>query len=226
MFQPPDGATIDIEHLYRRSDDVDEPFDELAAIHAAGRTPLLTIEPWDGPGYLFDWLPRLGRLDGEVYLRYGHEMNGNWYPWAGDPSAFVEAWRDLAAHLTPNVKTVWCPNITYDTQSPRIKAYWPGRSFVDVIGLDGYDWNGQRWTQVFAPTLNELDHINTTLPRWICETASPAGPQQADWVADMLRAARRRRDIAAIVWFNADKERDWRLTPDALAGFTGGQYRR
>lgn len=27
-----------------------------------------------------------------VYLRFGHEANGDWYPWSNDPPNFIQAW--------------------------------------------------------------------------------------------------------------------------------------
>ena len=54
-----------------------------------------------------------------VFLRWGAEMNGNWYPWSGvasgnDPSKYVAAYRRIhdvfAAAGVTNARWVWAPN--------------------------------------------------------------------------------------------------------------------
>lgn len=49
-----------------------------------------------------------------VMLRFGHEMNGNWYPWGQQPTAYVRAYVALAQRVrkrTRNTFFVWAPNI-------------------------------------------------------------------------------------------------------------------
>ena len=46
-------------------------------------------------------------------IRYGHEMNGNWYVWGQQPAAFVASHRLVANILrnsTCGVAMVWAPN--------------------------------------------------------------------------------------------------------------------
>jgi Glycosyl hydrolase family 26 len=81
-----------------------------------------------------------------VYLRYAHEMNGNWFKWSvpkAQAPAFRQSFRlfattmrrELAGH---NVKIVWAPNFGSWTYSPELA--WPGPDVVDVVGLSIYEW--------------------------------------------------------------------------------------
>jgi hypothetical protein len=48
-----------------------------------------------------------------VYVRFAHEMNGSWYPWGQQPTAYVAAFRTVATavhRLAPNSAMVWSPN--------------------------------------------------------------------------------------------------------------------
>src|SRR4029078_9305705 len=86
-----------IEHVFRRSDQL-VGLGELDAIRKRGRTPLLTVEPWAGLG---DLIGRLGAL-GPCLLRYGHEMNGTWYPWSLDPDKLMFELGYIAYHKPSN----------------------------------------------------------------------------------------------------------------------------
>jgi len=85
-------------------------------------------------------------------LRIGHEMNGNWYPWStnGDTTAmanYVTAWQKAVTA----VRAV-CPLVRFDmcynsgnlgvasSASAIITGHYAGDSYVDVIGLDYYDF--------------------------------------------------------------------------------------
>lgn len=80
-----------------------------------------------------------------VYLRWGHEMNGGWYPWSNDPASYVAAWKYLRNRIRSqrgawNVKMVWAPNPDLWRTVPadwliRLLPYWPGHSSVDHVGF-------------------------------------------------------------------------------------------
>ena len=80
----------------------------------------------------------------KIYIRPGWEMNGTWYPWSvnsGNAAAFVAAFQhlaDLAHSFTGmNIQVVWNPSVGSDAGIP-FSQYYPGNSYVDVIGLDTY----------------------------------------------------------------------------------------
>ena len=82
---------------------------------------LLTLEPRDGleavtTEAVYDLATRLSsyNLQGvPIIVRFGHEMNGSWYPWGQQPSLYVQKFQLMAnaihrnAHLTA---MIWAPN--------------------------------------------------------------------------------------------------------------------
>ena len=88
---------------------------------AAGGMALVTLEPHEGLDAVTDEaIAELAALVGEwaergvpTYVRFAHEMNGSWYAWSQQPSAYVAAFRRVAAAVhaaTPYAAMVWAPN--------------------------------------------------------------------------------------------------------------------
>jgi len=128
----------------------------IARIVAAGRVPIVTIEPYawniDGLGdatLLADIaagrydpvIKDIGRTVGSfasqpVYLRFAQEMDlDGTYPWSqGDPQAYIGAYRHFVAATraadAANARFIWSPS--GNAESAR---YYPGRDIVDVIGV-------------------------------------------------------------------------------------------
>ena len=94
-------------------------FDQVGA---AGAHALLTLEPHNGlEAVTPDAADELGVVlraawnDHGVatFVRFAHEMNGSWYPWAQQPNAYVAAFRTVAQALqaaAPATAMVWAPN--------------------------------------------------------------------------------------------------------------------
>lgn len=223
------------------------------AVAASGRLGLVTWEPWALTGeitqptfspaaiaaghhdrYITTWAEGLARRDdGPWYLRPMHEMNGDWYPWAGgvdgnDPAAYRAAWVHLhdlfaAAGVGSRVRWVWCP-LADDPAGPEaipFEAYYPGAAYVDVLGLDGYNWGADHphyggWrspAEIFERALLRVANLGPH-PVWLAEIGSaPEGGDKAAWVAEALALGDDPR-LEAVVWFNLDKERDWRIEAD------------
>jgi beta-mannanase len=167
-------------------------------------------------------------------------MNGTWYPWAGGlagntPDRFVAAWQHLHGIVldvgATNVRWVWSPNSPDVPARNRFEQYYPGDQYVDVLGLDAYNWgaavpeNGG-WRSVedtFSADLARLRSLGSQ-PLWITETASSAdGGSKAAWVAELTTMASADERIEAVVWFDVAKERDWRLTDDPAVARAFGQ---
>lgn len=98
--------------------------------------------------------------DMTVYLRYGHEMNGTWYPWSLDPASYVAAWKYVRNRVRSlrgawNVKMVWSPNPDLWRATPadwlaRLMPYWPGPSAVEHVGFTMIDFGGSKYYPVSA----------------------------------------------------------------------------
>lgn len=97
---------------------LDTAVSELAALHAK---LFLTLEV---PGGLGTVTPAVAQsiatdlarwnLQGVgIFVRFGQEMNGGWYPWAQQPVRYVAAFRLIASYvhrLAPGSVMVWSPN--------------------------------------------------------------------------------------------------------------------
>jgi beta-mannanase len=175
-----------------------------------------------------------------IHLRPMHEMNGFWYPWCGtmngnDPGEFQPAWRHLrrlfAEEGATNVAWVWSPYAASFPADPRnqIKRYFPGDEFVELMALDGYNWGNrlsggvwQDFTEIFSAGYDTLTSLSDK-PVMIAETASAEeGGSKAEWIRGMARALPSRFPrIETLVWFDTDKERDWRISssPRSLEAF-------
>jgi hypothetical protein len=209
-----------------------EPWDPAAGSNQP-QYALSRIANGDFDAYIKTWAVALRLLGRTVYLRPMHEMNGNWYPWSGttngnSPALYVAAWRRMhdifAANDATNVRWVWAPNNVDvpGTAENRMEAYYPGAGYVDVLGVDGYNWGStapehagwQTFSQVFSSAYGRLSALGSQ-PVWITEVgAAPEGGSKPAWVRDMFAKAKTMPRLEAIVWFNENKERDWRATPD------------
>jgi hypothetical protein len=231
----------------------------LDAVAARGATPMITWEPWvwgggiNQPayslaritagaydGYLRSWAKGLRSWGKPVYLRFAHEMNGDWYPWServngNRPGDYVAAWRHVRAvfdaQKVTNVRWVWSPNVSYPG-SLDLRSVFPGGKYVDVVAVDGYNWGAaaawSAWTnpdQLFGATLAELRSIAPGTPIGIAEVASAEqGGSKATWVSDFFTWMRSQPDLAFFVWFDQAKEADWRIdsSQSSAAAFAAG----
>lgn len=164
-----------------------------------------------------------------IALSFGHEMNGNWYPWgtqATTAAGFVAAWRhihDLFAKVgATNVIWVWDPNDVYPVPDVKLQPLYPGDAYVDWIGVTGY-WteNGPHtYGQLFLPTLLDVRQF-TNKPFIIAETGVEAGANQDSSVNALFDAVSTHADILGFVWYDYNRQGDWRLEnrPDVQAAF-------
>jgi mannan endo-1,4-beta-mannosidase len=194
--------------------------------------------------YLGAWADRLkvylsgpdGRYgtsdDRRAYLRLGHEMNGDWYPWGAavgnnSPDDFVAMWRHVrgifdARQLdSSRVQWVWVVNHT-DNGGFTAEQYYPGDNFVDWVGIDGYNWGtSQSWSswkspeEVYDDMIGRLRTLAVGKPLSITEyassTATTGGPNVAaksQWIT-AVQTYVLAKDVRLVAWFNEDKEADW-----------------
>jgi len=234
-FEAMIGRTLDIDHRYYAWND---PFpgenESWDAVN--GRIPLITWEPWDAKlnairAGVYDAMVRqraAALRDGgsPVFLRFAHEMNGNWYPWDGyhnngsgkrnGPAIYVAAWRHLHRLFTEegatNVVWVWCPNQRSfpSTAWNNFRNYYPGDAYVDWVCVDGYNFGTSASTswRSFAEVLRPIYRAYGSIkPIMVAETGSvELGGDKAQWIADAADALRQEfPSVAAFLWFNMDK---------------------
>jgi Glycosyl hydrolase family 26 len=189
--------------------------------------------------YVKSWADGLRAIHHRVLLRFDHEMNGNWSQWSAGvagqtPADYVAAWRHLhdvfAAEGASNVSWVWSPNVVY-TGSTALALLYPGDAYVDAVGLDGYNWGPtdqwhtwQSFAQVFLPTVTAVQALSRR-PIMVTEVGcTTIGGDKAQWITDMFATLRSTPAITALVWFDVDKEQDWRIdsSPATTAAFKAG----
>lgn len=204
----------------------------LTADARRGQTSLVNWEPFDADFH--------GIVDGDydalitkqakgaasltkpVLLDFAAEMNEE-EGWGGhDPALYVAAWRHVhdlfAEHAAGKVRWVWAPNNTDSDGAPAAIRYYPGTAYVDYTGIDGYNWgtsdpdfDWQSPRSVFGDMYAVLHRLGK--PIIIGETASAEeGGSKAAWISSIIPTLRSDfPDITAMVWFDVDKERDWRI---------------
>jgi hypothetical protein len=229
----------------------------LESVRNRGAMPLITWEPWDPAAgveqpsyhlgriargdfdvYIDSWATGLAVYGGSVYLRFAHEMNGSWYPWAVGTNGntvddYVTAWRYVHDRFdaagAENVRWVWSPLAT-GPEDGRLTQSYPGDAYVDWVGLDGFNEGTTRpdsiwrdFASIFCPAYTAILAL-TDRPIMIPEMASAEeGGDKATWVTDAFATQLPSYfpNIRAVVWFNRDKEADWRIdsSPASLAAF-------
>ena len=110
--------------------------------------PLSTIVSGRYDPYLRAFATAVKLFGAKIVLSFGHEMNGDWYSWGNQhtsPEVFVAAWRHIVNVFrsvgADNVKWLWTVNVIDEDPPVHIPSparWWPGNSYVDWVGIDGY----------------------------------------------------------------------------------------
>lgn len=221
--------------------------DDLAQIISRKRVPVVTVEPYPwginglGQSTLLADITA-GRYDSAIegistavadsgsvmYIRFAQEMDASFYPWAGQPGAYVAAYRHFVAvtrQHTTNVRWIWSPIGT-----PDIESYYPGSDVVDYLSgtiLSATDWNPSAAPAQFkgfvtGTWLADLS-VRFGKPMILCEVgASMPEPAKTEWIKTIVDDGPYP-GVAGLVYFN-DQEPvhpgqsagiarpDWRLT--------------
>jgi len=221
---------------------------DLSYIKSQNMRALIAWEPWNpmqGTSQSEDYLQEIAdgkqdtyiksfadtiKAEGDpITIRFGHEMNGNWYPWGQRPQTYVTAYRRIVmlfrSEGVQNVTWMW--SINADPLN-NITSYYPGDAYVDIIGIDGYNYGtslpGHTWqtfSQIFNPSYTILSSTYNK-PIVISEIASSElGGDKAAWITDMFTRLNSMPKSNQIIWFNLLKETEWRITSSqtALAAF-------
>lgn len=214
-------------------------------VYSVDSTLFITWEPWravekqgidydallDGEwdGYIKEFAIRIKSIGRPVYLRFAHEMNGNWYPWSG-----TKIGKEKYIALYQHVKNIfdeagadniaWVFSVNWEDLPKADNYFWdyyPGDAYADYIGIDGYNWGtSQEWSrwmsfnEIFRQRYDEIVRM-TDNPVLISEFSSTSsGGNKAQWIAGALKAIRHMPRVKGFVLFNVDKETDWAFLPD------------
>jgi endoglucanase len=164
-------------------------------------------------------------------LRLFPEMNGPWESYApgtnGNTSAeLVAAWRHIYrlfhAYGATKVKFVWNPDKWFKGQAASYRSVWPGKRYVDWVGLDLYN-NPDRPTTTYpnaqvaaAHSVHEIRRLTKHTPLLVAEIGATSSGK-AHWIRTSLSSLSKL-GIKAVVWFNeAAPPVNWRLDSSSAA---------
>ena len=222
------------------------PLASMRAIAAQGSIPELTLEPWNPTqgvnqpdvadsviaggaynSYITQFATAAAAWGSPFLLRYAHEMNGNWYPWAAStngntPALYVAAWRHVHELFVEagaaNVLWVWCPNAGGPTP---VADVFPGAAYVNIVGVDGYNrattpsaW--QTPSQVLSGLLDTVTALAPGVPVIINETGSgEQGGDKAAWLGQLFSFVEAQPALIGVVY--SDFGTSWPLTTSQAA---------
>jgi mannan endo-1,4-beta-mannosidase len=181
--------------------------------------------------YLRSYAAAVKAFKYHIVLSFGHEMNGGWYSW-GDhrtsPRVFVTAWRHIVtvfrAAGARNVTWLWTINVMDENipaPIPDPAPWWPGSSYVNWVGIDGYYFNASSvFASLFGPTIAAVRGLTTADPILIAETGAPPAAGQPAKINDLF-AGIRTYGLSGFMYFDENTEgRAWRInSPQALSMF-------
>ncbi len=213
--------------------------------------PIITWEPWeskkfstdpsakniyspqsiiegDHDEYIRKFAKEAADFKQPVFLRFAHEMNGDWYPWGSknDPKTYIAMWRHVhnifEEEGATNVVWVWAPNNTDSHGSTSsMLSYYPGDEYVDWVGFSGFNWGSSnaktKWLtldQTIGKAYGELDKLNK--PIMLAETSTTSkGGDKEQWFKDALVTLPSYPKIKAVIFFNQNfKNADFALNSD------------
>jgi hypothetical protein len=235
------GRGLDIDHNFYPWEDEFPTWREAWDLEN-GRIPMIS---WNGSltlgiaaglqdNLIAERADAVRALGKTVLIRWMWEMDGNRKQ--GDsvvPQSYVLAWRHIhdmfRSRGATNVEWVWCPNASAFEPGADGPKYYPGDGYVDWICADGYNWSpGQpnaKW--------RGFSEIYSDFYAWGAPHGKPMmvgefgvqerGPgEKAAWLADARQTVKTQfPSIGAVVYFDANREYDWRVdsSDSALAAF-------
>lgn len=191
----------------------------------------ITSGIWDST--LNNFAEQARQINGKVYLRFGYEMNGDWFAWGKKPKEFIQAWNYVHKIFTrkgaTNVKWIFSPGVLWDgaTVENDLINYYPGDSVVDIVGLDGYNYGNiykdgyqLRWKsfqQIFNVSLDAVSRFEK--PLWITEVGCVSDRRRSEWLKDLFSFMESNPCIDAMIWFDCHKknEPDFRMDSDSAS---------
>jgi mannan endo-1,4-beta-mannosidase len=216
--------------------------------HANGATVLVQLDPNTASlskiaaghqdFYLKEFARQVRAFHYRVIISFAHEMNGNWYPWGAGkatPREFRRAWRHVVwifrKEEANNVTWLWAVHSIGATRSV-LHSYWPGKRYVDWVGLDGYYAQPtDDFKYIFGNTLQAVRKVAKHKPVLISETAvGPDTHDQPGKIRNLFRGIRSNH-LLGLVWFDRRQNQglhhqDWRLEDSATAMKAFHKYSR
>jgi hypothetical protein len=236
------GRTLDIDHNFYTWDAVFPTVIERWDLQS-GRIPMIS---WNGKdvttrqianGRFDDLIRQRARqtkaLGEDVLIRWFWEMDGNKKAaFAGEPEEYIAAWRHIVttfrAEGADNVRWVWCPNASAFNDG-EAQQFYPGDDFVDWTCADGYNWAPGRagddyrsFKDIFGGfyAWASLHNKPIMVGEFGVQERNPG--DKANWISAARDTIKSDFPLMrAVVYFNSNKDYDWRLgtSDSAIAAF-------
>ncbi len=156
-------------------------FDSLIqAVKAQSGMAMITLEPNGGLDQVTPQaaetlavkLADANRQGVPIFVRFAHEMNGSWYPWSQQPTAYVHAFQivaDAVHRSAPQSVMVWAPNYGggYPFHGGQYEAK-PGTPDFKLLDTNG-DGNLSMQDDPYAPYYPgdaAVDWVGMSLYHW------------------------------------------------------------
>ena len=243
------GRNFDIYHSYTKWNMTIPTATDLWAAQN-GRIPMInwrsertsgSIVTWssiangDQDGWIGERADAFRNFGYPAYLAFQHEPEDDSSSF-GTPADFAAAFRHVVevfnAHGVTNVAFVW--NLMTWTFAPGSgrdpAAYYPGDSYVDIVGGDGYNWAPQRPGSVWTPFSQSFQAIYDWSvahgkPLMAVEYGvqeDPSDPnRKAQWFQDALATIKSWPMFKALIYFDENKAYPWVTdsSPTSMAGY-------
>ena len=242
--------TFAIDHQYYRWD-TPFPTAEQSWTVSQGRIPFVNWKPQRSNGSTVSWsniasgaedAAIIARADAikafgyPMYLSFHHEPEDDLATF-GTPADYAAAFRHVVtvfqARGVTNVAFVWTMmSWSFNPNSGKnIDSYYPGDTYVDAIGSDGYCWYpgraGDKWVSfqtVFQPTQNFA--VSHGKPWMAVEYGAQEDPattgRKGQWLIDALATIKTWPALKALIYFDELKLYPWQTDSSAssMAAYT------
>ena len=218
------GRPLGLVHVYQPWASPVRP-STLAAISATGATPFIdwtctsddSIISGNQDALITSYAQALKAYGRPVFLRWFWEMNLVNLPrtsgclGTSGATGYVKAWQHIWTIFqnqgAANVAFVWCPSINGPTYG---SAYYPGDSYVDWIGWDGYDRKQARRRRSPSSRRTTTYWVTHGKPLVLGETG--ATTDQAPYLAALATALPNSfPQVRAMLYYDSKSTLDWTL---------------
>lgn len=210
---------------------------------------MITWEPWNAADktaidykkllqgeydtYINEFAKKLKNINNPVFLRFAHEMNGNWYPWSGTKigkELYIKIYKYVHRRFEEtdanNVKWVFSINAedVPTEENNHFLNYYPGDKYADYVGIDGYNWGTlhpwSKWKSFSAIFETPCKEVAEKIDRPIMITefsSADRGGDKALWIKKAINFIKNEKNIKAFILFNIDKEAKWSFSAGTKA---------
>ena len=191
----------------------DKPYEQDCQPDRFSLTEILAGK-WDA--YIDSWADQAGEFGRPIFVAWGLEMNGTWFPWSGcyygegkkirkDLFAGPEFYKKAYRYVVERVRARGAKNILWVFHANNysypldewneMKRYYPGDAYVDWLGLSAYgkQFNHDPWVSASDALVygyDDLCELNPDKPVMLAEWGIGEFPKAGDkaaWITDALQ---------------------------------------